>query len=86
MRFAAIILAASLALGGAAQARKTLPTADSASPPPAVQGIEARPLAEIALYPERDASASVVALNESRIAAEISGRIEEIAVEPGQTI
>jgi RND family efflux transporter MFP subunit len=86
MRFAAIILAASLALGGAAQARKTLPTADSASNPPAAQAIEARALADIALYPERDASASVVALNESRIAAEIAGRIEAIAVEPGQTI
>ena len=81
--FAAVVLAALLALGGAAHARKTPPTTDSESAP---QAVEARPLAEIALYPERDASAQVVALNESRIAAEISGRIEEIAVEPGQTV
>jgi len=86
MRFAAIFLAALLAIGDAAHARKTLPTADAASRPQAAVAVEARPLAEIALYPERDASAQVVALNESRIAAEISGRIETIAVEPGQTV
>lgn len=86
VRSAAFILAALLALGGAAQARKTLPVAESASTRQAAQALEVRPLAEIALYPERDASAQVVALNESRIAAEISGRIEAIAVEPGQTI
>ena len=43
-------------------------------------------LAEIAVYPERDASAQVVSLNESRIAAEIAGRIEEIPVEVGQRL
>jgi RND family efflux transporter MFP subunit len=83
MHLAAILLAALLALGSAAHARKTLPAADSAA---AAQAVEARPLKAIALYPERDASAQVVALNEARIAAEIAGRIEAIAVEAGQTI
>jgi RND family efflux transporter MFP subunit len=46
----------------------------------------AKPLAEIAVYPEREASAQAAALNESRIAAEIPARIEEMAVEVGQTI
>jgi len=45
-----------------------------------------KPLAEIAIYPERDASAQVVSLNESRIAAEIAGRIEEVPVEVGQRL
>lgn len=45
-----------------------------------------RPLAGVALYPLREAAAEVVALNESRIATEIAGRIEALAVEAGQTI
>jgi len=81
MRRAAILFAASLALLGTAQASETLP-AGGAAP----QAVEARALSEVALYPERDASAQVVALNDSRIAAEIAGRIEAITVEPGQTI
>lgn len=85
MRLAAILFAAMLALGNAAQARKTLPAAPAASTVE-TQGVEARPLKAIALYPERDASAQVVALNEARIAAEIPGRIEAIAVEAGQTV
>lgn len=44
------------------------------------------PLAEVAIHPERDASAQVVSLNESRIAAEIAGRLEVMAVEVGQRI
>ncbi len=46
----------------------------------------ARPFAEVALYPEREASAQAVALNESRIAAEIPARIVALPVEVGQTI
>lgn len=45
-----------------------------------------RPLSEIALYPEREASAQAVALNESRIAAEIAARIVSLPIEVGQTI
>lgn len=47
---------------------------------------QARPLTEIALYPQRTAQAQVVSLNESRIAAEISGRVLALPVEPGQRI
>lgn len=54
-----------------------------AQEPPAVT---VAPLAEIAIHPERDASAQVVSLNESRIAAEISGRLETMAVEVGQRV
>jgi len=84
MRFAAILFAAMFAFGNVAQARKTLP--DAADARSADQAIEVRPLSAVALYPERHASAQVVALNEARIAAEISGRIEALAVEAGQTI
>jgi RND family efflux transporter MFP subunit len=47
---------------------------------------EAKPLREIAVYPERSAQAQVVSLNESRIAAELAARIVKLAVEPGQRI
>jgi hypothetical protein len=69
MRYAAIFFAAMLALGNVAHARKTLPDAPDARSAP--QAVEVRPLSAVALYPERHASAQVVALNEARIAAEI---------------
>lgn len=47
---------------------------------------EAQSLAKIQIFPERSASAQVVSLNESRVAAEISARIVSINVEPGQVI
>ncbi|MBI5330681.1 MAG: efflux RND transporter periplasmic adaptor subunit [Betaproteobacteria bacterium] len=47
---------------------------------------EAKPLSELAVYPERTAQAQVVSLNESKVAAEISARIEQLAPEPGQVI
>ena len=59
------------------------------APPAQAQDIPAlavKPLAEVAIYPERDAAAQVVSLNESRIAAEIAGRIEAVPVEVGQRI
>ncbi|MDH3319802.1 MAG: efflux RND transporter periplasmic adaptor subunit, partial [Betaproteobacteria bacterium] len=45
-----------------------------------------KPLAAVAIYPERDAAAQVVSLNESRIAAEIAGRIESVPVEVGHLL
>lgn len=59
-----------------------------APPAPAQQtpALAVKPLAEVAIYPERDAAAQVVSLNESRIAAEIAGRIEAVPVEVGQRI
>ena len=47
---------------------------------------EAKPLREVALYPERSAQAQVLSLNESRIASELVARIVSLAVEPGQRI
>ena len=47
---------------------------------------EAKPLREVALYPERSAQAQVLSLNESRIASELAARIVRLAVEPGQRI
>ncbi len=44
------------------------------------------PLRTVAIYPELGASAQVVSLNESRISAEIAGRVEHIPVEPGQVV
>lgn len=54
--------------------------------PRAATVLALRPLSEIALYPLREASAQVVSLNESRIAAEISGRIEAIQVRVGERV
>lgn len=48
--------------------------------------VASKPLAQVAFYPEREASAQAVALNESRIAAEIAARVEAIPVEVGQTV
>ncbi|HKI64265.1 MAG TPA: efflux RND transporter periplasmic adaptor subunit [Burkholderiales bacterium] len=48
--------------------------------------VASKPLAQVALYPQREASAQAVALNESRIAAEIAARIVQIPVEVGQTV
>ena len=53
---------------------------------PAAPAIVIKPLSEVALYPEREASAQAVSLNESRIAAEISGRIEAIPVRVGERV
>jgi RND family efflux transporter MFP subunit len=47
---------------------------------------EAKPLREIAVFPERSAQAQVVSLNESKVAAEISARIINLAAEPGQQL
>ena len=45
-----------------------------------------RPLSELAVYPEFRAPASVVAFDESRIAAEVAGRIEALPVRVGQAV
>jgi len=47
---------------------------------------EAKPLREVAVYPERGAQAQVLSLNESKVAAELAARIVKLAVEPGQRI
>ncbi|MBK9161500.1 MAG: efflux RND transporter periplasmic adaptor subunit [Nitrosomonadales bacterium] len=48
--------------------------------------LQTRPLNEVAVHPERSASAQAVSLNESRLSAEIAARVERIPVESGQTV
>lgn len=52
--------------------------------PPVV--VKSRPVSELALHPQREASAQVVSLNLARLSAELSARIDSIPVEPGQRI
>jgi len=49
--------------------------------PPAVG---AKSFKEIALHPEREAPASAVSLNESRLSAEVSATVKEVAFDVGQ--
>ncbi|MCK0510569.1 efflux RND transporter periplasmic adaptor subunit [Aromatoleum buckelii] len=49
-------------------------------------GWSTRPLSEVAVYPEFRASAHVVAVDEARIAAEVSGRIESLPTRVGQAV
>lgn len=67
-----LFLAAALALHAQAQ-----------TPPPAVA---TKPWSQAAILPEREASAQTVTLNESRIAAEIAGRIEAIPAQAGSRL
>ena len=76
MRAFLLPLAAALALPAYAQLE-----AASAAPT-----VVTKPLAEVAIYPEREASAQAVSLNESRIAAEIAGRIMAIPVRVGERV
>ena len=48
--------------------------------------VSTKPFAELAIYPRREAFASVLSLNDSRIAAEVTARIVEIPVEVGQIV
>ena len=54
-----------------------------AAPPVPVQ---LRPLSEVVIHPQREASAQVVSLNLAKLSAELAARIERIPVEPGQRI
>jgi RND family efflux transporter MFP subunit len=49
-------------------------------------GVTAQPIAELFVYPERDAPAQVVARNESRIAAETSGVVLDWSVDAGERV
>ncbi|UCD67149.1 MAG: efflux RND transporter periplasmic adaptor subunit [Betaproteobacteria bacterium] len=48
--------------------------------------VTTRSLGEVAVYPQREAFATVISLNDSRIAAEVTARIVEIPVEVGQVV
>jgi RND family efflux transporter MFP subunit len=54
-----------------------------AAPPPTVKS---RPLSELAIHPQREASAQAVSLNLAKLSAELAARIDSIPVEPGQRI
>ena len=54
----------------------------AASPTP----IKTQALSELAIHPQRVASAQVVSLNLAKLSAELAARIDSIAVEPGQRI
>src|SRR3990172_8839012 len=77
MRSYFVALAAALVLPAYAQVDASAPAAPA---------VVIKPLSKIAIYPEREASAQAVSLNESRIAAEISGRIEAIPVRVGERV
>lgn len=63
-----------------------LPAYAQADSVPAAPTVVTKPLSQVAIYPERVASAQTVSLNESRIAAEIAGRIEAIPVRVGERV
>lgn len=52
----------------------------------AVPVVKTRALSELAIHPQRVASAQAVSLNLAKVSAELAGRIDSIPVEPGQRI
>ena len=54
--------------------------------PAAAPGVSTARLADIALYPERSAPATVVSLNRSVISARISARVESLPVRVGEVV
>jgi RND family efflux transporter MFP subunit len=76
-----ILLVAALWMPGA-RAQTTDKPAATASP----AAIVARPLAELAIYPERTAPAQSLAPNESKLSAEIAARIVALPYDAGQTV
>lgn len=50
------------------------------------QGWTARPLSEVAIYPEFRAPAEVMATDEARISAEVSARVEALPVRVGERV
>src|SRR5690606_35968681 len=57
-----------------------------ASTPPAAEAVTLAPLAQAVVRPAREAPASVVARNESRLAAEASGTVQAWRAELGETV
>ena len=54
-----------------------------AAPPPT---IKTQALSEVAIHPQRVASAQAVSLNLAKLSAELAARVDSIPVEPGQRI
>lgn len=76
-----ILLAAGLWMPDA-RAQTTEKPAATASP----AAIVARPLSELAIYPERTAPAQSLAPNESKLSAEVAARILALPYDVGQTV
>ena len=55
-----------------------------AQQPAAPPAVSAKSFGEVALHPEREAPASAVSLNESRLSAEVSATVQEVAFDVGQ--
>lgn len=55
-----------------------------AQQPPQAAAVTARPFAEVALQPLREAPAQAVSLNESRLSAEVTATVAEVAFDVGQ--
>ncbi len=89
-RPAAVVLAGLLlgiAIAAAALAQESNPGAVRAGvAAPAPVAIVIRPIGEVAEHPRREAPAIVVARNESRIAAEVAGRVVRIHTDAGQSV
>jgi len=59
------------------------------APAAAAQGevpVTVRPLSELAIYPTREAPATVISLNDSLVASEVAGRIAELPVRVGDVV
>lgn len=63
-----------------------VPLAVTAAPLQGAVSVEAQTLKSIAIYPQYKAPATVVALNESQLRAEVSAIVENILVEVGQEV
>lgn len=63
-------------------AAPALPAAAQDAPLP----VTTRAFAEVAVFPEREASAAAVSLNESRISAEVTARVMALPAEIGQVV
>lgn len=69
----------------------TLAACSEAPPPPAksaptAKAVEAMPFEQLAFRQQRDAAATVVSANESRLAAEVGGRLVAIEAKAGQRV
>lgn len=62
------------------------PAAATTTPPAQAQPVRVQPFDQIALHPERQASAQLVARNEARIAAEVGGVLAQWSADVGSAV
>ncbi len=78
-----LVLALALAGGTSASAAESAPPGASE---PAAAAVVVKSLPELQVFPLREATATVVPRNESRLSAEVAAKIVSIAVDVGQTV